>query len=294
MKDLRKKIRNTLSHYLKKRRNQKIIRYYDGIHKIIDDPSRKSLYKLGHLTLNFQQLFDESINEKSITEIKQNIAYDRHGNYIKRDIPLGFLKTVLKSQSLIQLTKEYIGENCRLDDIYLWSKSPKYQGGFDISEGWHTDDVGKRLKIFISLDCEENAPTTLYIEGSNLRPYKARLFSNLLRYFGYISNKKNYVIEHTYKNYEVFIFDTNGEHRGHYDSKTGERFFLVIEFINKHKANIISKDCPCGPGQSNKGIIYFPMEMKKELCNNPLIDKDILKYEKNRSLYSYSILNLYN
>jgi hypothetical protein len=231
MSDLINKLRNSLAHYAKKRRNQKIINFYDD-NKIMNKSFSTSLHKLGHLTLNYHQLFDESLCKELVAEAKNNVIHNRLGNYINYEIPLSFLKLTLRSLPLIKLAEEYIGEGCRLDDIYLWSKSPRSQGSFDISEGWHTDDVGRRLKCFISLDCEQNAPTTLYIEGSNLRPYKAKLFSNVLRYFGYISAQKDVAIEHAYANDEVFIFDTNGEHRGNYNSKTGTRFFLVIEFID--------------------------------------------------------------
>lgn len=77
-----------------------------------------------------------------------------------------------------------------------------------------------------------------------------------------------------YQGGTCLLFDTNIEHRGGYSESRGVRHCIVVEFIDREKAEKIKQFSPCGPLQG-KGRIRI--SGKPELIEkSDLLDKSIL------------------
>jgi hypothetical protein len=63
----------------------------------------------------------------------------------------------------------YLGQSLRLDNYYFHATTPKSRGS--VSSSWHTDNIGHRLKMFITLQSDGKVPTG-YLPGSNRKLYR--------------------------------------------------------------------------------------------------------------------------
>lgn len=251
------------------------IRYWDKISdKLFLD---NELSKKGFEIININQLFDDpKALRASLTGIEKQSG--SIGLDMSWDLPPIFWNQVLNSKILINKVKNYLGETARLDDAYL--KTVK-NGISSVSEGWHNDNVGYRLKLFVVFDTQGNAAPTLVIPAKRPNIYKFKLIQDTLRLlFGRndVANKKEQTIIH-YKPGTCLLFDTNLEHRGGYSEGNGERHCVIIEFICRKKAGKISGFAPCGPKQGRGQII---IQASEDLVKrSELIDPDILKVQEN-------------
>ena len=279
-----------IAHYKTKKKCEKYIHKHDILMNRNDRDDEYSLWDLGYTIFKTNDVIN-NFNNDIIRFKKPTFIHNKFGNYISREIDDEILRSILSSKKLSDIVIDYLGEGARLDDIYIWSKVTG--NSFDISEGWHTDDVGHRLKLFICIEADEDSSTTLYCPQTNKISYRIR-FKHIVRYLSVIAHPYKKFIEYKHQGGNSILFDTNGEHRGNYTNKNGNRLLLVLEFINRDKSNLISGMCPCGPGQSPNGEIFFHSNLKSLLDQNPLIDKSILKYDTSKNEYLYSIKNLYS
>ena len=259
----------------------------------------------GFETTSSKELFNCSISEIAKNSGLSDLKYDKNGLYFTSKLPEKLLEVILTSKKLENLIFSYLGKDARLDDIYIKCQAPNSKS---ISEGWHTDNVGYRLKMFIAFDAKADSPKTILIPKSHLKVYSFPFLEILKRFF--LKNNSSFfkkMISNNFTHFEnevklayaddvIHIFDTNALHRGDYAKYLNSRNCIVVEFINRDKGNKLFKYAPCGPGQQDQGMLFFSPGISNYLINSKLIDKNILKVEKNPAgfvqHYCYSINNL--
>ncbi len=233
------------------------------------------------------KLFTGCLNEPVLD---LEFTYNKHGSFQTRDLSLSLAKLV-RDQIAIhkELISGYLPTPIRLDDMYLSCINPSLAEKKGLSEGWHHDHCGHRLKMFICLLGDGSTPT-LYIPGSHKRRYQMN-FRQLLRILGFSDySVKSSSVAMGLATGDVGIFDSNGTHRGGFTEESSERICLVLEFIAVEKSNYISKYCPCGPGGSKFESISMSREVKEVLQETGFLDEDLLKNDD--QLFNYSISNL--
>lgn len=189
------------------------------------------------------------------------------------------------------LILDYLGTDCRLDDIYMFWFNPEFAKKKSISGSWHDDNCGHRLKIFICLQGDGKTPTAL-IPDSHKRKYKF-LFSEFLRFIGIVDNSpKEREILLRYRTGDAAIFDTNAMHRGLYEEPASPRTIIVVEFMNRYKSNKISGRAPCAPGSSPEGVVSFDALAYERLKATGLIDIELIRRDGDTFNYSLSNLNI--
>lgn len=283
-----------VKHVAEKRGQERLIRSMDAKTSFKAVPPLESLATRGWAKTSSQTLFSQSIAELvRQSEMQWLPTPDVMGNALTRKFSEPTLRAILASTLLSEVVRGYLGPGARLDDLYLWKKDFGQQQQFDISEGWHTDNVGNRLKVFIGIEATPQAPSTMLVEGSHNKPYQVAM-SEFNRFFGKIGepSPQDTIVEIHYQPDLVAIFDTNTLHRGHYQATQSCRTCLILEFIDRDKGNHLSGICPCGPGQSPQGRLDFPAALLPELHGNLLIDQALLCEEGDR--VSYSIANRHN
>lgn len=181
---------------------------------------------------------------------------------------------------------DFIGRDVRLDNVNLFWYDPKQRQQWSLSGSWHDDNVGHRLKIFACFEGNGNTPTVVLPNSYN-KPYRQRT-SELFRFAGRrdITNTDGQV-KLSYKPGDVGLFDTSCLHRGLYEEPAGPRTVLVMEYMNRHKANLIAGKAPCGPATSRTDKIVFTKEAYDALNETGLIDHGILR--RNGDRYDYSL-----
>ena len=201
------------------------------------------------------------------------------------DIPYFVWEALLKSTTLPCLIFNYLGPGARLDDLYLKSIEDGLISG---AEGWHNDNVGYRLKLFMVFDVEGTPSDTILLPARHPNPYRFRILSETIRMLGFINNKpRPGEVRVGYQAGDCLLFDTNLEHRGDYTSSSGIRYCLVAEFIDRTKANSIYRWSPCGPGQG-RFPVKVPIEVHELLASHPLVDVDLLSEQDGLIYYGYS------
>jgi hypothetical protein len=158
-------------------------------------------------------------------------------------------------QSIIDLylqdMKVYLGPSLRLDNYYFHATTPVSSSS--VSSSWHTDNVGHRIKMFITLQSDGKIPTA-YIPGSNRKLFRMPVVEQL-RFFGILDYRKKRgekLIRH--ESGSVALLDTNGLHRGVYEASPFQRLCFVIEFIDREKADgLVDRGLPVGPGRIVRG-----------------------------------------
>jgi hypothetical protein len=141
--------------------------------------------------------------------------------------------------------RDYLGYGARLDVVTLFAikTAGKLSKQQDPSGFYHHDSVGHRLKFFFPLNLEGNqlAPTE-YLLGSHRLRYKT--FANAASDNGTRIDPA-LVSQYSKKSQHItvpfgkgFMFDTNGIHRGCYESESIVRLTIQFEF-SAHKAGIV-------------------------------------------------------
>jgi hypothetical protein len=193
--------------------------------------------------------------------------------HLSWDVPNFVIEAVLNSELLRSIVREYLGPGVRLDDIYVKNIMDGLESA---SEGWHDDNVGYRLKLFMVFDVEGDPSGTIVIPTSRPNLYQLNLEDESSRIFGSIRKEprgEQKIINYTPG--DCLLFDTNLSHRGDYSSNTGIRYCVIAEFIDRDKANALRGRAPCGPGQGRLAI-HIPETVK----DNPLIDQALYNSQK--------------
>ena len=218
-------------------------------------------------------------------------SYSAQGTYrqIMIDDELGEVAAKISKdfKQLISL----LGPNVRLDDIYLFWYNPEKRTEWSLSNSWHDDNVGHRIKIFVCFEGNGSTPT-IVIPNSFNKPYKMRS-SEYKRFLG--SRDVNTIqdeIKLSYKTGDIALFDTSCLHRGLYEEPAAVRAVLVMEYIDRNKANIIAGKSPCGPGMSRTGKVIFQEGAYTSLKSTGLIDDQLIR--KVGDDYVYSLIHLNN
>ncbi|MCU4582044.1 hypothetical protein KTJ32_13695 [Acinetobacter gyllenbergii] len=223
-------------------------------------------------------------------ELPQPPQYNAQGVYRSNTIEneIGILAAKITEDFKDKLTG-FLGTETRLDDIYLFWYDPSECKEWSLSNSWHDDNVGHRIKIYVCFEGNGNTPTVV-IPNSYNKPYKQNK-SEISRFFGKRDTTSNTnEIKLSYKSGDIAMFDTSCLHRGLYEEPAGPRAVLVMEYINRKKANIIAGKSPCGPGMSRTGKVIFKEKAYYALNETGLIDESLI--EKQGNDYIYSLLNL--
>ena len=267
----------------RRRKNAKIIRHHDELSdQQLDRFANKlqqgfGIYKIDDI------LESKGLSEKLRVSDIRTLPLNGKRVFFSWNIPAFLWEAILESETLYNLAASYIGPNVRLDDLYVKNVADGYDA---TAEGWHDDNVGYRLKVFMVYDTE-GIPAATVIRPKN-RPnlYQVNYKQDLQRI---LKNKdtsaKENEITVEYSAGDCLIFDTNIEHRGSYHLGEGARYCVVAEFIDRDKANALMGKAPCGPKQG-KGKIVIP-PLKTSLLYNRIIDPDLLKSNGSSLEYGY-------
>lgn len=180
----------------------------------------------------------------------------------------------------------FLGKDTRLDDIYLFWYNPEKCNEWSLSNSWHDDNVGHRIKIYVCFEGNGNTPTVV-IPNSYNKPYSPRK-SEISRFIGKRNTEDAFnQAKLAYKSGDIAMFDTSCLHRGLYEEPAGMRAVLVMEYIDRNKANIIAGKSPCGPAMSRNGKVTFSHQAYEALNSTGLIDNSLIR--KNGDKYEYSL-----
>jgi len=194
--------------------------------------------------------------------------------YFNWDLPAFLWQAVLGSPTLRSTLTNYLGPRLRLDDLYVKT----VMDGLNASaEGWHDDNVGYRVKVFMVFDTEGTPSGTVVVPTERPHLYQIRTWDEISRFmFKQKTEVRENAVRVAYLPGDCLVFDTNIPHRGDYHSGVGIRYCVVAEFIDRDKANALRGLAPCGPGQSLRRI-RIPSLPGVDVANHPLIDPSILR-----------------
>lgn len=263
----------TLIFMLRRYKYSKIIEKFDAISDANYVEANNAM-KDGYIKSTIDDLFENENFTAQLRNSSLRRAPDDGKNvYFTWDLPEFVWETVLSSKKLERVVKGYLGHNARLDDMYI--KSVK-DGLSSVSEGWHDDNVGYRLKLFMVFDVEKIPSGTVLIPRKRPNIYHVRFWDEISR-----SMKVKRTDEHVeeiridYQAGDCLLFDTNLPHRGDYSSTEGTRFCLIAEFIDRDKANALKGKAPCNPGQG-KFKLRMPKKVLPMIEKSNLIDKSLV------------------
>jgi len=179
------------------------------------------------------------------------------------------------SISHVSAIRQYLGAKSYLDAVYLSViKATDHSNAFSNSSGlYHHDSVGHRLKLFVPLNSFGNTLfPTKYLASSHKIKWQTYLNQNN----GYgqrippsiVSNYDEHIINAPFGS--LFIFDTNGIHRGNYNHSTENRVILQFEF-SKHSINPFGE---VGPSTFYLSPFSFDYLSKLSLLRLNLISSD--------------------
>jgi hypothetical protein len=205
--------------------------------------------------------------------------------YFNWDLPAFMWEAILTSQTLQDAMTAYLGPQVRLDDLYVKT----VMDGLNASaEGWHDDNVGYRLKVFMVFDTEGSPSGTVVVPTERPHLYEIHMGDEISRFlFKPKTDNREGAVRVAYQPGDCLIFDTNIPHRGDYHSGEGIRYCVVAEFIDRDKANALRGLAPCGPGQSLHRI-RIPALAGVDVAAHPLIDPGILQADGDGWLYGYT------
>lgn len=205
-------------------------------------------------------------------------------SYFNWELPAFLWEAILGSETLKAAMTDYLGPRLRLDDLYVKSVM---DGLNATAEGWHDDNVGYRVKVFMVFDTEGTPSGTVVVPTERPHLYQIRVRDEISRFmFKPKTDTRAGAVRVAYAPGDCLIFDTNIPHRGDYHSGTGTRFCVVAEFIDRDKADALRGLAPCGPGQSQHRI-RIPALTGIDVANHPLIDASILEADDDGWLYGY-------
>ena len=217
------------------------------------------------------------------SELRQLPANGKRA-YFSWDLP-GFLwNALLSSETLHKMVTDYLGPDARIDDLYVKTVLDGYDS---TSEGWHDDNVGYRIKVFMVFDTEGHPSGTVVVPTDRPNIYQVRLADELARMVKKpkMDSRPNQQLV-SYNAGDCLTFDTNIPHRGDYSAGQGIRYCVIAEFIDRNKANALRGRAPCGPGQGRHKIT-IPADTGIDLQNHPLIDPKLLQIDGGAAHYGY-------
>jgi hypothetical protein len=250
------------------------------------------------------QIDDFKINDALIKELNvilddkiKSYNFDKNPvvNFSEVNSNDSIAKIILSDAKVNFIIKEYLGKNARLDIISLSVTGDNSQGSI-ISEKWHYDNVGKRLKLFYYLNDNENISTDYVLKTNNLF-HKYYSTEQSRRSDKFIQKFKNEINSFFPQIGKIIIFDTNGFHRGNYkenkqkifkENKISYRKMLKFEFSDSIKSDLFF-------GKSNSiGVrgTFFSKNFDFQSC--PLIDQKYLCDINNFFYYDRTHKVLYN
>lgn len=277
---------NTIFDNINSYKIKKIIEEQDSnlkYQKKNEDIDLNNFHKNGFLFLNnffpIQEL--ENLKKEISYNVKKNNSITCNYQISENSVP----DKILKNDKINTILKGYLGVDAKLDfmEINKIELNPVQE---IISEKWHYDVVGKRIKIFVFLNDCENIFTDYAVGTNNI------FHKNYSTSGSRIDNQK---IKKNYTNFfaakpvkgSVFIFDTNGFHKGSYrganinSSKIISRETIQFEFSSKIKSEKLNK---IGLDQIGTRNIFFD---KNYPIENSLICKEYLTYIHNSNFYFY-------
>ena len=273
-------------HIIENIRKKKIIYQFDNNHLNLNN---KKIINKDHAKLASDGILylDNFIKESDVKRFSKNLNYEsKNRNYrisnliIKKN---SLIDKILKNKKIQNVLKFYIGNNVKLDFIEV-GRIQLNQKEKSISENWHYDTVGKRIKIFIYLNSNKNISTD-YILSSN-QILKRNFTTKGSRYKNLSILNNNKIFKAYPKIGSIFIFDTNGIHRGNYrnDKKNNlneYRDMIQLEFSDKNKSNKLQSIGIDSIGVRN---IFFSNDLETK---NYLLDKNCIVTFENSDFIFY-------
>jgi hypothetical protein len=197
-------------------------------------------------------------------------------------------RNILSNHKINSIIKNYLGEDARLDTISLSVTKDNTQDTI-ISEKWHYDNVGRRLKLFYYLNDNENICTD-YVLKTNNQFHKYYSTDGSRRSSEFIKKYKDDIKSFFPQKGKILIFDTNGFHRGNYKEKIKNNFedykfqisfrkMLKFEFSSAKKSDLFF-------GKSNTiGVRTTFFSKDFDFSNCPLVDNKYLNNIDNVCYY---------
>ena len=295
IKKICKKIYDFFYYKIEDIRKKKIIYQFD---KQYLNSNKKKLINKDYVKLESDGIlyFENFIKESDIKRFskKLNYKYNNRNYSISNQIikKNSLIDKILKNKKIQNILKLYIGNNVKLDFIEV-GRIKLNQKKKSISEKWHYDTVGRRIKIFIYLNSNKNISTD-YVLSSN-QIIKKDFTTKGSRYENSsILNNYNKIFRAYPKIGSIIIFDTNGIHRGNYrnnkKNKSNEyRDTLQLEFSDKNKSNKLQSIGVNSIGVRN---IFFSNDLETK---NYLLDKNcIVKFENSDLIFYDRNFSNYN
>ena len=213
------------------------------------------------------------LNKKIELKKLKNFPIYSHPIVIENDT---IFEKILLDKKLTYLIKSYLGNDAILDYVSL-SITIANSSNKIISEKWHFDNVGRRLKLFFYLNSNSSISTD-YVLGTNKIMHNSYTIkgSRIPEYK--ISKYKKDIKKFFPQKGHLILFDTNGYHRGNYSENTkselndhnNSRFMIKMEFSSKSKSEkFFEKSKIIGPRNT-----FFSKGFDFESCE--LIDKSFL------------------
>ena len=246
----------------------------------INDLYNNGVIKIENLGIDESQiseyyhfLLDDFINNNSKKRSYQHSIVNKKNSIVEK---------ILLNNNLNNIIKSYLGENACLDNVVSLTTNASSLNQI-ISEKWHWDNVGRRLKMFFYLNNNNNISTGyitttnqlshyLYsTNGSRVKDSKIKKLKDNIKFF---FPKKDSLI----------IFDTNGIHKGNFSRQNNIieenlRIMIKFEFSSKVKSDMFYKKSNIiGPR-----FTFFSHDFDIDNCD--LINKECLS--KIDDLYYY-------
>ncbi|WP_281983415.1 hypothetical protein [Thalassorhabdomicrobium marinisediminis] len=239
----------------------------------------------GHLKLPIDDLFETpGLTAQLQAHPKVRVPPGAKRVHFEYDLPAFVWDAALNSSKLQGLARDYLGPDVRIDNFYIKNVADGLSSG---SEGWHTDNVGYRLKVFMVFDTEGDPSGTVLIPQERPNLYTVALRDEVGRALNRpMKEDRTDAVRVAYAPGDCLVFDTNLPHRGDYSSGEGVRYCMVLELIDRNKADVLHGKSPCGPGQGGKKL-RIPQSVSQSLENHPLIDQRILTRDGEGILYGY-------
>ena len=228
---------------------KKIIKAHDNYKNIKNYQNNNEpinqLKKNGYIIIeNF--LEDISMHEDENWSIFNNSVKKIYPYIIKKN---SVAHKIISNKKINGIISEYLGSNAVLDYVELQriDLNSNYKS---ISEKWHYDDVGNRIKMFYFFNDSNDIYTDYIVSTNTIFHKKYSLSDSRIN----LKSKKNseHEIKTIYpKKNNLFIFDTNGFHRGVYrndinsefkEAKPKFRKMLLFEYSNIQKSDALNSD----------------------------------------------------
>ena len=170
---------------------------------------------------------------------------------------------------------DYLGPKARLDGLN-WMVTQKKSAS--VSQNWHTDNVGNRIKLFVCVEGDGTQPTIVIPTQDripNFYQWVKMVALEAFRWFGFkneLGLGRQFAVHH--KTGSAFMFDTQLLHRGSYKLGSGDRLIFHAEFSVAEKHKIIGG--PIGTKSNNSfqfDSTYTGIESFNELIDSARLRK---------------------